>query len=81
MVVPGGYTVEGGESKKTMKRKFKEKLNIDSSSTTEVKSTRSSLTFGDEDIFDEHPIKHIPLHIRATMANSEVRIIMVDQGS
>lgn len=48
-----------------MKRKWKEVLNITSTSTIEISMSRTPLIFEDKDLVDGKPNKHIPLIIQA----------------
>lgn len=80
LVISGGYPIEGGESVKTMKRKFKYIMNVGSSFAAEVNSTQPPISFVEEDLFCRHPNKYIPLLIQDGMANFEVMRILVDQG-
>lgn len=81
MVIFGGYSVEGGETKRTMKRKSQEIVSNTSSSTTYITSGRTLLIFEDRDLVDGKLNRYIPLVIQADMGNFEVRRILVDQGS
>lgn len=64
-----------------MKRKFKEIVNISSTTVTGVNFNRPPLAFGDENLLDGKPNKYIPLLVRADMANFEMGRILFDQGS
>lgn len=81
MVILGGDHLEGGETNKSMKRRWKEIPIVASTSTPKEGPTRPPLAFGDQDLLDGRPNKYILLPITAVMANVEVRIILVDQGS
>lgn len=81
MVMSGGFTLEGEETNKSMKRRWKKTLSIASTSAPRIKSNRPALAFGDDDLLDGRPNKYVPLLITVVKANVEVRRILVDQGS
>lgn len=63
-----------------MRRIRRETVNSLSSMMAEIVSSRLPLVFRDEDLIHGNPNKHTPMVVRATMANYEVRRIMVNQG-
>lgn len=81
MVILGNHTLDGAETKRSKKRKWKEILNVASTSTATVASTRPRLDFGDQDLLDGKPNEYIPLLIIAVMENWEVQRILVNQES
>lgn len=81
MVSLCGYPIKGGETRKTMKRKWKEILSVAPTSTLEVFSGRPPITFEDNYLLDGKPNKYIPLLVSTTMVYFEVRRILVDQAS
>lgn len=81
MVILGGDPLDGGETNKFRKRRWKEIMSVASTSAPKEGPTRPHLAFGYKDLLDGTPNKYVPLLITGVMANLDVRRILIGQGS
>lgn len=80
MELLGRHPMEGGESVKTMKRKFKKIMNVISSCTAKVKPTIPPFSFEDEDLLDRNPNKWIMLLIQTVWPISTLEGFWLTKG-
>lgn len=81
MVTLGGDYLEGGLTDKSMKKRWKEIVDVASTPKSNEAPSKPPLAFGNQDLLDGKPNKYVLLFISVVMANVEVRRILIDQGS